>query len=229
MSVVSILANSIAAGAGSLLGSQASLRVACYRQPRPMPRQFAPLLDNPWRLRYRDVGETLGLAGISAGQTVLDLGCGTGTFTVELAQMVGEDGVVHAVDLQQSLLSETRSRLDDVGMAARVQLHHAGAYNLPLADESCDLAILIATLSQIPDRRAALFELRRVLKPGARLVISEELPDPAYLPARAMRQWAQDTGFVLQGKASNIFCYTMVFANDKAFVNDNETIGEIID
>lgn len=223
MGIVNILANSVAAGAGSLLGGQVSLRVGCYQQPRPMPHQFAPMLDHSLRLRYRDVSETLGLFGLSAGQVVLDLGCGSGTFTVDMARMVGEQGLVHAVDLQRPLLEETQSRLDHADVADRVQLHNCGAYDLPLADNSCDLAVLIATLSQIPDKPAVLFELRRVLKPGARLAISEELPDPAYLPSWVLKRRAEEAGFVLQGKAGNVFCYSMIFVNDK------DLFGEIID
>ncbi len=223
MSVVNILANSIAASAGSLLGSQISLRVGCLRRPRPMPHQFAPMLDHSLRLRYRDVAETLAPFGLSPDQTVLDLGCGSGTFTVEMARMVGEQGIVYAVDLQYPMLEETQSRLDDADLADRVRLHHCGAYNLPLPDNSCDLAVMIATLSQVPDKPAVLFELRRVLKPGARLAISEELPDPAYLPSHMMKRWAEETGFVLQGKTGNLFCYSMIFVNDK------DLFGEIIE
>jgi ubiquinone/menaquinone biosynthesis C-methylase UbiE len=140
-----------------------------------------------------------------------------------MARMVGEQGLVHAVDLQHSMIEETRVRLDGAEVADRVRLHHCGAYNLPLADNSCDLAIMIATLSQIPDRPAALFELRRILKPGACLAISEELPDPAYLPSQMIQRWAEETGFILQGKTGSIFCYSMTFVNDK------ELFGEIID
>lgn len=228
MSVVNLLTNAVAAGAGSLLGSQVSLRAACLRRPRPMPHQFGPLLDHSLRMRYRDVGETLGMFGLSNGQIVLDLGCGTGTFTVEMARMVGEQGLVHAADLQQPFLEQTRARLDDAGLADRVRLHHCGAYNIPLVNDSCDLAVMIATLSQIPDISSALFELRRILKPGARLAIGEELPDPAYRPSWSLKQRAEEAGFVLQAKTGNFFCYNMIFTNDKDLV-EKDQYGEIID
>lgn len=218
MGVTNFLSNSIAASAGSLLASQASLRIACHRQPRPMPHQFAAALDHPLRLRYRDVSETLGLYGFVGGMTVLDLGCGTGTFTIEMARMVGDDGIVHAVDIQQPLLDELQDRALDAEVADRIRVHNCGAYNLPFDDNSCDLAILIATLSQIPDKLSTLLELRRVLMPGARLVISEELPDPAYAPARTVRNWAEAAGFVLAGKTGSFFCYNMVFENEKILV-----------
>ena len=191
-----------------------SLRVACARQPRPMPHQFAAMLDHPARLRYRDPVGTLGLLGITAGMTVLDLGCGTGTFTVDMAHMVGDDGTIHAVDIQRSLLEQAQTRVAAAGVAERVQFHHSGAYQLPLPDASCDLALVVATLSQIPDPLAALWELQRVLKPGARLVVSEELPDPAYVSPRVTRARLEEAGLTFRAKSGNFFCYTMLFTND---------------
>src|SRR5436853_7322824 len=111
--MLSFLNNSLLLSLGSALGSQISLRVACHQQPRPMPHQFAAVLDHPLRMKYRNPGETLGLFGFTPGLTVLDLGCGTGTFTVEMARLVGEQGVVHAVDLQQPLIEQTRRRLTE--------------------------------------------------------------------------------------------------------------------
>ncbi|MEZ4558989.1 MAG: methyltransferase domain-containing protein [Caldilineaceae bacterium] len=105
------LVNSLAAGAGSVIGTQVSLRVGQQRAPHPMPHQFAPLLDHGLRLRYRDPLETLGLFGIAPGMTVLDLGCGTGLFTAAMARMVGPTGTVHAVDVQQPMLDATAARL----------------------------------------------------------------------------------------------------------------------
>lgn len=209
------VANSLAATVGAAVGSQAGLRAELWRQPRPMPHQMAAWLDHPARLRYRNPGETLGLFGLFGGMTVLDLGCGTGLFTAEMARMVGVEGAVHAVDLQPSLLAAARLRLDRAGLAERVQFHVRGAYDLPLRDSSVDVAVLIAVLGEIPDRGRALGELRRVLKPGARLAVSEELPDPAYVPAPLVRKWGESAGFGYGGKSGSPFCYSMIFFNHK--------------
>lgn len=169
-----------------------------------MPHQFAAALDHPMRLRYRNVPETLGLYGFAAGMTVLDLGCGTGTFTLEMARMVGEEGTVHAVDLQQPMVDAVRERADQADLGNRISAHCSGAYALPLPEDSCDLVVVIATLPQIPDRLAALLELRRVLKPGGRLAVSEELADPAYVPSNVERSWIEDAGFEFVEKKSTI-------------------------
>jgi len=180
-----------------------------------MPHQFAKALDNPIRLRYRNPGETLGMFGFAAGMTVLDVGCGTGLFTVDMARMIGEEGVVHAIDIQQPMLHKCEQRMYEAGVADRVHLHHCGVNALPLPENSIDLAVLIATLPQVPDRLGALLELRRVLKPNARIAVSEELPDPAYAPSGVTASWLEEAGFLKQGKTGNPFCYSLVYINDK--------------
>ncbi len=209
------IGNLAAWGAGSVVGSQVTVRVTNHFSPRPMPHQFAKMLDSSMRLRYRNPGETLGLFGFAPGMTVLDVGCGTGLFTVDMARMVGEEGVVHAVDIQRPMLRKCEQRALEGGVAERVRFHHCGVNSLPLADNSIDLAVLIATLPQVPDRPGALLELRRVLKPGARIAISEELPDPAYVPAGVTATWLEDAGFRKEGKTGNPFCYSLVYVNDK--------------
>lgn len=214
-----LLTNSLLFGLGAAVGNQLSLRIACYKQPHPMPHQFAALLDHPWRLRYRDPSETLGIFGLASGMSVLDLGCGTGLFTVELARMVGSAGAVYAVDLQAPLVAHTQARVAAARQAAPglapVHCHHSAGQPLPLEANTLDLALLIATFSQLADKRAVLNELRRVLKPGARLAISEELPDPAYLPAAAVRPVVEAAGFHFHGQQGSPFCYHQLYLNAK--------------
>lgn len=213
--MLNLLANALSLGVGTLVGSQAALRVGSRRAPGPMPHQFAALLDHPLRLRYRDPVATLGLYGCGAGLTVLDLGCGTGLFTVEMARMVEASGRVHAVDLQEPLLAQARQRLATAGLSERVRFHCCGADRLPLADNSIDLAVVIATLPQILNRFSALTELSRVLKPGGRLAISEELPDPAYAPPAVTRRWVEEALFHFGGQSGSVFCYHQIYFNNK--------------
>ncbi|MBI3957325.1 MAG: methyltransferase domain-containing protein [Chloroflexi bacterium] len=205
------LLNALSFGAGLLTGTQIGLRAVWQRAPRPHPRVLAGILEHPLRLKYRDPAQTLGPYGLAEGTRVLDLGCGTGLFTGEMARQVGASGVVHAVDIQAALLDRARQRVDDAGLAARVRFHHSGAYRLPLADESVDIAILIATFSEIPNSLLLLEELRRVLKPGGRIGISEEIPHPGYLPAPVVRTRLREAGFRYGGQQGNGFCYSLLY------------------
>lgn len=207
------LLNFVSLNAGALVGAQTTMRLSCHRQPHPMPHQFARVLDHPLRMAYRDPVSTLGEFGIAAGTTVLDLGCGAGTFTVEMARMVGESGLVHAVDIQSAFTQQARARVEAAGLESRVRFHTCGADHLPLADNSIDLAVVIATIGEIPNKAGTLAELRRVLKPGATLGISEELPDPAYTPEFLVSRWLDAAGFRYGGRSGTPFCYHLLYMN----------------
>lgn len=204
----------LAAGASLLVGSQVALRAGVWMQPRPMPHQQATLLDHPLRLRYRDPSALLGRLGIFDGMNVADLGCGTGLFTQEMATRVGNAGKVHAVDIQAQMIERTQERLSLAGLGDRVRFYHSGLHTLPLADASIEVALMSAVLGELPARLLALDEIRRVLKPGARLAISEEMLDPAYVPPHLVRRWGESVGFRYGGMLGNPFCYTMLLLVD---------------
>jgi len=204
------LGDGLAVGLGAAVGAQVGLRAGIWRDPRPMPAQMAGWLDHPWRRRYRNPGALLGLFGLFNGMQVADLGCGTGLFTVEMARKVGQTGTVHAVDLHAPLLAQTQRRAAAAGVAERVRCHQSGIHTLPLADKSVDVAVMVAVLGELPARDLALEEVHRVLKPGARLAVSEELPDPAYVPSPWARRWAEAAGFRFGGLTGTPFCYSMI-------------------
>lgn len=213
--IFTALANLSATGLGALLGFKATLRAQHNLQPQPLPRQFAGLLDHPWRLQQMEPAQVLDMIGITAGMTVLDLGCGTGLFTCPAAHMVGAAGRVHGVDLQAAMLARTAERTRSEGVDGWVSLHHCGAYDIPLPDDTVDSALLVSTLGEIPDKPAALNELRRVLKPGARLGITEEMYNPSFVLPHHVRQLAQEAGFQPLVDASAFLVYHKVFVNAK--------------
>ncbi len=100
---------------------------------------------------------------------VADLGCGTGDLARRLARRVGR---VVAVDRSAAMLRAARRRLDGI---ANVELHRADLESLPLADASCDAALLVLALSYAPDPERALAEAARVLRPGGALVVADLL------------------------------------------------------
>lgn len=69
----------------------------------------------------------------------------------------------------------------------------------------------MTVLGEIPDRLVALGELRRVLKPGGRLSVTEVLPDPDYLLRTEVINMAQRAGFELEEQRGSFFCYTLNF------------------
>lgn len=112
------------------------------------------------------------LAGVRAGERVLDVAGGTGDLTREFARRVGERGQVVLSDINAAMLGEGRRRLADKGVV-NVPLVQANAEKLPFADASFDCVTIGFGLRNVTDKDAALRSMRRVLKPGGRLLVLE--------------------------------------------------------
>jgi ubiquinone/menaquinone biosynthesis C-methylase UbiE len=146
------------------------------------------------------------------GERILEIGPGTGHYTLDVADWVKPDGVVDIVDLQQEMLDHTLSRARERGLD-NITPAQADATALPYDDGSFDAAFLITTLGEIPDQDAALRELARVLKPGGRLVVGELLGDPHYVRLAPMRLRAAAAGLAYERRVGNALGYFVRFAN----------------
>jgi SAM-dependent methyltransferase len=181
---------------------------ARFGQSAPCPYALAWLVNNPIRRRY--MRPVLDRVGIQPGERVLELGPGPGTFTVEAAKRTEPDGTLVAVDIQPNMIAAVERKVQEADLT-NVETHVASAYELPLDDGSIDRAFLVTVLPEIPDRQRALVELRRVLKPGGVLSITEEFLDSDYPLARATIRWAEKAGFELAERHGNWWVYTLNF------------------
>jgi ubiquinone/menaquinone biosynthesis C-methylase UbiE len=174
----------------------------------PCPASVSCLVDNPLRRWYlRPVVEHV---GVRSGEQVLELGPGPGTFTIDAARRTGPRGSVVAVDIQPKMISALERRVREAGLH-NVGTCVAAASQLPLDDGSVDRAFLVTVLPEIPDKRSALSELRRVLKPRGILSVTEEFLDPDYPLARTTIHWASEAGFQLVERYGNWWAYTLNF------------------
>ncbi len=133
------------------------------------PRRLGQAYDAPAVQEQR--ARTRELLGARPGDRVIDLGCGPGHLTTELTEEIGAEGQVVALDRQADMLAAARARAADAGVAGRCGFALADAAALPLADRSCDGAVVVQVLEYVPDVARALDELRRVLRPGGRAVL----------------------------------------------------------
>lgn len=140
--------------------------------PQNYERYFVPAIGAPL------AAELVDLAGLRAGERVLDLACGTGVVTRLAAQRVGDAGAVAGVDINPGMLAVARSETPP-GMA--IEWYQASAEVLPLPDETFDVVLCQMGLQFFPDKEAALQETRRVLAPGGRLVMNLPGPTPPSL------------------------------------------------
>jgi ubiquinone/menaquinone biosynthesis C-methylase UbiE len=177
----------------------------------PIPFSQASVLEHPLRPLIHPRGATLRKFRFKSGDTVLELGPGIGYFTVEASRMVGSEGRILCLDIQPQMIGALRRRLDEQQIA-NVHPMVSNALKLPLADDSVDAAYLVAVLGEIPDRPRALAELRRALKPGGVLSISESLTDPDYQLEDSVRDLCRAVGFEVLDHSGERLGYTMCFA-----------------
>jgi len=116
---------------------------------------------------------TLGQTGLRPGHAALDVAGGTGDLAAGMARQVGESGLVVLSDINESMLCVGRDRLLDRGLMRNVRFALADAERLPFADESFDCVTIGFGLRNVTDKPAALASMRRVLKPGGRLLVLE--------------------------------------------------------
>ena len=121
--------------------------------------------------------EVLERIGIRRGQTVLDFGCGSGTYTIPAAKIVGERGRVYALDKDKEALDALMQRGESAGLKNIERIKTSGEIKIGLTDESVDVVLMFDVFHsyyfpQADDRRRLLGELYRIMKPSAFLSIS---------------------------------------------------------
>ena len=166
-------------------------------EPEPFPASMAWLLDNPlMRMHANRLARRL---PIERGMRVADVGCGPGRLTIPVARLVGDEGEVLAVDLQDRMLAIVERR------AARAHLGNVRTLQAAAGDGAVpagryDVALLVTVLGEIPSERrgAAMAEIAAALRPGGRLVVIDAIFDPHRQSREAVLLLGGPAGFDLE-------------------------------
>ena len=155
---------------------------------RRFPASEAHRLDDPARKEWLPPEEVLRALALHSGETISDVGAGTGYFSLPLAQIVGSEGKVYAVDAQAEMFSLLKQKLNRAAIT-NVELIPAEADQTGLLASSCDLFFLANIWHEIEDQSAVLREAIRVLKKSGRIAILDWRPDvePEHGPPLAHR------------------------------------------
>ena len=140
------------------------------------------------------------------GERVLEIGPGTGYYTLDVAEWVGPDGGVEIFDLQREFLDHVMRLAGERGLA-NLTPTQGDATALPFEDDSIDAVVLTAVLGEIPDTLAALREVSRVLRPGGRLIVGELFGDPHFTTQASLRRQAAEAGLRWEAHSGNWLGY----------------------
>ena len=130
---------------------------------------------------------------LKEGMTVLEVGCGPGFFTLDMAHMVGKTGKVFACDLQEGMLHRVRDKVQGTGLEGRIILHRCEHDRIGVS-EPVDFVLAFYMVHEVPDQRFLFHEIHSILKPGGQTLVVEP---PFHVSRRAFEQtieWARAAG-----------------------------------
>jgi ubiquinone/menaquinone biosynthesis C-methylase UbiE len=145
------------------------------------------------------------------GERVLEVGPGTGYYSLHVARWLEPGGTLDVLDIQQKMLDQIVNRAHESGIS-NITPTRGDAQALPYPDNRFDATYLNFVLGEIPDRDAALRELGRTLKPGGRLVVGEALTDPHMVRFGVLRTRAEAAGLEFERRIGGPLVYYARFA-----------------
>lgn len=176
----------------------------------PCPSLVGWALESRFYYRITGTQTTLDRIGLKSGQRVLEVGPGPGRLLIPAAKRVLPGGEVFGIDIQSGMIERLKDRAKAANLTNLTAI--LGDATQPILPEaSFDIAFLVTTLGEIPDRAAALTQCFRALKSGGVLSISEMLPDPHYQSKATVKRLAESVGFQLQSVVGGMGLFTANF------------------
>ena len=183
--------------------------------PFAMPHWAGFLVEGPWRRLLMPADVTLSRMALGPGMRVVEVGCGTGHLSGDVARRIEPGGMLFCVDIQPEMVDKTMLRVKEQGLN-NVLGFVAPADKLPLDIYDIDVVFLVHVLGEIPDRLPALRDALRVLRPGGVLSITEALIDPHYRFRNDVVKLCRQAGFELMSIEGSLFNYTATFRKPQA-------------
>jgi ubiquinone/menaquinone biosynthesis C-methylase UbiE len=169
-----------------------------------------PTFDNPLRRLiqnpYRILNEF-----VRPGDTVVDLGCGMGYFSIPIARMASPGGKVICIDVQQQMLDGLRWRAEKAGVLSTIALQRCEPTRLGIP-EPADFVLAFWMLHEVPDQRGFLTEVQAHLKPTGRFLLVEPVGHVGGKAFQRSIETAEQAGLVIVEKPAVMASRSVLFA-----------------
>jgi ubiquinone/menaquinone biosynthesis C-methylase UbiE len=173
------------------------------------------LLASPLRRLLHNPEEIL-RPFVTNGMTVLDIGAAMGFFTLPLAGMVGPNGKVVSVDVQEKMLHSLQQRARKANVSDRIIMRVCKPASLGLNDfdGKIDFAMAFAVVHEVPDSRSFFADVLRLLKPGAKCLVEEPRGHVSIDAFEQTLSIAEQTGLRVAGNPKINRCHTALLSKD---------------
>ena len=163
------------------------------------------LLQNPQRILKPHIRK---------GMTVLDLGCGPGFFTLEIAKLLNGSGKVIAADLQAGMLEKVKQKIIGTELEQGIRLHKCQSEVIGLT-EKVDFVLAFYMVHEVPNQENLFRELKTILKPDGRIYIVEPNFHVTGKSFDAMLKQAKSIGFEIAERTKSFFNRSVVLTLQK--------------
>lgn len=189
---------------GGAIGALVGAALWWRKNPSACPygQRFWVEMPHPFVTRER----LLNMLDPKPGERFLEIGPGTGYYSLDVARSLQPDGVLEIFDIQQEMLDHAAKRAADAGIDNIVPTQ-GDAQQLPYPDGVFDAVYLVTVLGEIPDQSKALHEIARVLKPTGRAVFGELMGDPHVVTLGQLRSRAAAARLVYHSRVGNTLGY----------------------
>jgi ubiquinone/menaquinone biosynthesis C-methylase UbiE len=164
---------------------------------RVCPTELADSLDSRIR-RWLQNPRAILAPYIKVGMTVLDVGCGPGFFSIEIAQMVGDTGKVISADLQDGMLGKLRDKIRGTALEKRISLVKCSGDRINVVDK-IDFGLAFYMVHEVPDKQSFFSQLKSILDDDGQILLVE--PKLFHVSRAAFRETiatAERAGFKAQ-------------------------------
>jgi len=180
-------------------------------KPRTCPVELAGGLDNRLRRILQNPRKLL-VSHIRKGMTVLDLGCGPGFFSIEIAKLLAGSGKVIAADLQEGMLEKVKNKIKGTELEQRIEIHKCESSKIGIS-EKVDFVLLFYMIHEVTNQDELLEELKSILRPGGRIYIIEPKFHVSKKSFESMVGRIKNMGFEIIGTPKIFFSRTVLLTN----------------